>query len=216
MNLQRAASVLGVGIAASAEQVKRAFRLRAQETHPDVTKDDSAAFLLVVEAKEVFDKHFELAAAADAKQEEDDDIAAELRKRAASQERVRPVVARPYRPGEVDWARAVPRWPEVKNSAVFGIRSDGQVDLLVNNTYITTLNSLLGLVEHLKRLITAQPDATPTVWERYIVYIAQQSSGELTTMGLRNLWERVMLEEGAEAHAPDLQRTRRMKPDDFS
>jgi hypothetical protein len=35
-------------------------------------------------------------------------------------------------------------------------------------------------------------------------------------MGLRNLWERVMLEEGAEAHAPDLQRTRRMKPDDFS
>jgi hypothetical protein len=213
-SIGHAAQVLGVSVDATKEEVQRAFRKKSKTAHPDLggsTEEQQ----LVNSANEWFQRRFDAEAAA-AAAEEEDDIGSALRRRAAPRERVRPVMARPYRPGEVDWANAIPRWREVVNAAVIGLRSDGQADLLVNNTYITTLNSLLGLVEHLKIRISAQAGVSPTAWERYIVYIAHQSTGELTTVGLRNLWERVMLEEGASTHAPDLTRTRRMKPDDFS
>ena len=213
-SIGQAAQVLGVSVDATKEEVQRAYRKKSKMAHPDLggsTEEQQ----LVNSANGWFQRRFDAEAAA-ATAEEEDDIGDALRRRAAPRERVRPVVARPYRPGEVDWAKDIPRWREVANAAVIGLRSDGQADLLVNNTYITTLNSLLGLVEHLKMLITSQAGASQTAWERYIVYIARQSTGELTTVGLRNLWERVMLEEGASTHAPDLTRTRRMKPDDFS
>lgn len=86
----------------------------------------------------------------------------------------------------------------------------------MNNTYITTLSSLLGVVEHLKEIIGSQPGAGETSWEGYIVYLARQSTGEITAVGLRGLWERVMFEEGGTLHAADLRKAARSTPDDFS
>lgn len=212
MSLPQAAAVLKVSPLASREDVKAAFRRRARETHPDVTKGDDTEFKRVAEANEVFEKHFERQARGSGP-EEGSLLGRKLR---ASREHVQRRVDRPYYGGEVNWPSLSPRWEETKNSAVIGLRSDGQVDLLVNNTYITTLSSLLGVVEHLKEIINAQPGAGPTSWEGYIVYLARQSTGEITPVGLLRLWERVMFEEGGTLHAPDLRKATRSTPDDFS
>ena len=90
------------------------------------------------------------------------------------------------------------------------------MDLLVNNTYITTLSSLLGVIVHLTEIIGSQPGAGETSWEGYIVYLARQSTGEVTPVGLRNFWERVMFEESGVLHAADLRKAGRSTPDDFS
>ena len=223
MPLQKAAAILGVSVFASAAEVRTAFREKARKMHPDSVPPDhpdkqreilrrTELIKQVNEAKEAFEKHFERGAPpteVESESESMDNL------RGPARQRVKPVVARPYRPGEIDWAARVPRWSETLNAAVIGIRADGQVDLLVNNTYITTLSSILGVVEHLKWIIIHQVGATPTAWERYFVYLALESSGEITTVGLRTLWERVMYQEGARPHAPDLTSTKRMKPDDF-
>ena len=222
MPLSQAARLLGVSVDASEDEVRKAFRALSRANHPDYgrtpaeVEQRTAKVVQINLANDAFEKHFEQKKLPPPLPEGAVDIMGALRGRPASRQRVQPVVARPYRPGQVDWAARVPRWAETLNSAVIGIRSDGQVDLLVNNTYITTLSSILGVVEHLKHIIGAQPGAGPTAWERYIVYLALQSSGQITTVGLRRLWERVMFAEGESTHAPDLSETERMKPDDFS
>lgn len=246
MSLRQAANVLRVSTTASNEEVREAYRRGARETHPDYTvqvlpeTDPGFAaekarreklFLKVQQAKETFEEHFALQRGGSSllgqkMRAQQEKRAREARAAAggspsdnrprASREHAQRQVDRPYYGGEVNWPSLSPRWEETKNSAVIGLRSDGQVDLLVNNTYITTLSSLLGVVEHLKEIINAQPGAGPTSWEGYIVYLARQSTGEITPVGLLRLWERVMFEEGGTLHAPDLRKATRSTPDDFS
>lgn len=224
MTLAEAATRLGVRVSATPEEVKAAFRKRAFEVHPDRARSDSPDYAAEVErltglsqqlnlAREVFDKHFAKIGRGGAGEESGSLLGRKLR---ASREHVRRQVDKPYYGGEVVWPDFIPKWEQTKNSAVIGLRSDGQVDLLVNNTYITTLSSFLGVVEHLKEIIGSQPGADSTSWEGYIVYLARQSTGEVIPVGLRNFWERVMFEESGVLHAADLRKAGRSTPDDFS
>lgn len=99
MTLQQAAAVLRVSPLASKEDVKAAFRRRARETHPDVTKGDDTEFKRVSEANEVFEKHFERQARG-AGAEEGSLLGRKLR---ASGAHVQRRVDRPYYGGEVNW-----------------------------------------------------------------------------------------------------------------
>lgn len=209
--LTDAARILGVPTSATKEEVQRAYRQRARESHPDVGGSEEA-IKLVNSAKEFFDKHFAQPSRGA------EDLGSFFRRRQkVAHERATARVDRPYYGGEVNWPSVIPNWPETVRSPVVGIRTDGAVDLLVNNTYITTLSSLLGVVDHLKNLIMVQPGTRPGDWEGYITYIARQGDGSLTTMTLRDLWTQVMV-GGVETrvHAPDLKSAKRMDPDDFS
>jgi len=213
-SIEQAARILGVSVEVTPEQAKRAFREKSFEAHPD-RGGSTEAQQLVNSAYELFLRRFDEAARA-AESAEEDLGSLFQKKRKATLERVRPTVSRPYYSGEVVWPNFIPKWEDTAGSAVVGLRADGQVDLLVNNTYITTLPSLLGILIHLKDIIGSQVGEKAGSWERYIVYIARQSTGSLTAVGLKNFWEQVMFEEGGVAHAPDVRRAPRSKPDDFS